>query len=503
MAAVKEISEQQVARDSFSENDRKHEEENDDLFWTEEEEAALLRRVDILLMPILILGFFALQLDRGNIGNALTDGFFKDVGITQNQFNTGQQLLSLGIIVLEIPSNMILYRIGPTLWIGGQVIAWGLVATFQAFMKGYNVYVITRLLLGLCEAGFIPACLFTMSRWYKRNEISKRFSWFFMGNLVASAMTGIIAFGILRMRGIAGLSGWQWLFILEGIFTVLIGLTFLLFFPDQVTNPKSLLGLCYFNERETQILYQRVIRDDPSKKQVGTHITLEDFKSTFTNWRILPHIGFTIAGMAPPQVMGSYAPTLITSFGYSGLQSNAMVSIGYWGLLFCNLLWGWAWYVLLYSNLSISEIANHFEPSDRLGVRGPMVLLGFILGLGFNIGNKIAVTSTSAHTKFAILITSIVFSWPWHAVNGSWLSLNARTPGERSITMALHIMAANCSGIVGKALFREDDAPYYPRGFSIIVALSAVGVFLSALANLQYYFGNDRVLKRKGLRYTY
>lgn len=82
------------------------------------------------------------------------------------------------------------------------------------------------------------------------------------------------------MRGIAGLSGWQWLFILEGIFTVLIGFTFLLFFPDQVTNPKSLLGLCYFTEREAQILYHRVIRDDPSKKQVGTHITLEDFKST-------------------------------------------------------------------------------------------------------------------------------------------------------------------------------------------------------------------------------
>lgn len=84
--------------------------------------------------------------------------------------------------------------------------------------------------------------------------------------------------------------------------------------------------------------------------------------------------------------MGSYAPTLITSFGYSGLQSNAMVSIGYWGLLFCNLLWGWAWYVpLICLYFLVNTTANHIISSDRLGVRGPMVVLGFILGLGFNV----------------------------------------------------------------------------------------------------------------------
>lgn len=84
--------------------------------------------------------------------------------------------------------------------------------------------------------------------------------------------------------------------------------------------------------------------------------------------------------------MGSYAPTLITSFGYSGLQSNAMVSIGYWGLLFCNLLWGWTWYVSLISLVFLVDMtADGIISSDRLGVRGPMVLLGFILGLGFNV----------------------------------------------------------------------------------------------------------------------
>ncbi|EEY21216.1 conserved hypothetical protein [Verticillium alfalfae VaMs.102] len=152
--------------------------------------------IDTAIMPLLTLGFYALQLDRGNIGNALTDFFLRDIGITQNQYNIGQQLLSLGIIILEIPSNLVLYRIGPVLWLGGQMMAWGLIATFQAFQKGLAAYYVTRFLLGLGEAGFIPGSLYTITRWYKRNETSKRFSIFFLGNMLASATSGLIAFGM-------------------------------------------------------------------------------------------------------------------------------------------------------------------------------------------------------------------------------------------------------------------------------------------------------------------
>ncbi|KAM0604208.1 hypothetical protein ACHAP1_005905 [Verticillium nonalfalfae] len=296
--------------------------DSSDLQWTEEEEKKLLRKIDFVVMPLLIAGFFALQLDRGNIGNALTDNFFADVGITQNQFNVGQQLLSVGIILLEIPSNLILYP-----------------------------------------------------------------------------MTGIIAYGVLHMRGIAGLAGWQWLFILEGIFTVLIGIGFLTTFPNKINDPVSILGYRYFTEREAQIIYERVLRDDPTKAQPKRHVTWAEIKST--------------------------------------------------------------------------------------------------------VGNRILVESTNSNLKFGILVCSIAFSWPWHAINGSWLALNAKTAGERSITMALHIMAANCSGIIGKQLFRSEDAPLYKTGFSVITGLSAAALVLSIVANVQYYFLNDRQLRKTGLRFMY
>lgn len=90
---------------------------------------------------------------------------FKDVGIVQNQFNIGQQLLSLGIVLFELPSNMLLYRVGPGKWLSSQVVAFGLVSTFQAFQSSYGAFLATRLLLGLTESGYIPGALYTLSTW--------------------------------------------------------------------------------------------------------------------------------------------------------------------------------------------------------------------------------------------------------------------------------------------------------------------------------------------------
>lgn len=130
-----------------------------------------LNRVDFILIPTLALAFFALQLDRGNISAVLTSTITEDLGITTNQVNIGTQLLSAGIVLSEIPSNIILQRIGPRVWLSGQLFAWGLVATFQAFVQSYPAYLVTRILLGLCEGGFIPGrCAWLMRLTFSTNN---------------------------------------------------------------------------------------------------------------------------------------------------------------------------------------------------------------------------------------------------------------------------------------------------------------------------------------------
>ncbi|KAF4470509.1 nicotinamide mononucleotide permease [Fusarium albosuccineum] len=411
--------------------------------WTAEEEAALVRKIDRTVMPLLILGFFALQLDRGNIGNALTDFFLEDVGITQNQFNVGQQLLSTGIA--QIPSNIILYRLGPSKWIGSQILAWGLVATFQAFQKGLAAFLSTRLLLGLCEAGFIPAGLYTITRWYKKEETSKRFSWYFIGNMTATASSGLIAYGIPY-------------------------------------NPVSIFKVRLFTEEESRILTKRILLDDSSKIHVKPQITKQEYKNVFTNWRLIPHIILTIAGLAPANTMSSYSPTLVRSFGYERLKSNALVSIGSWILIVSNLTWGYL--------------------GDKLRLRGPLVTLGLLMFWAFALGDRLLIESTNGHKRFALLTCTLGFGWQWHPLNGSWMALNAGSAGERSITMAILIMSANASGIIGSQLFQQKDAPLYRTGWTVIVATASLGLVASFVANLQYFLLNGRRIARGGLKYS-
>ncbi|OJD28788.1 alternative sulfate transporter [Diplodia corticola] len=454
--------------------------ENDEIDWTAAEETSLVRKLDLVVMPLLVLGFYALQLDRGNIGNALTDYFMEDVGITQFQFNVGQQLLSAGIVILEIPSNLVLFRIGPQKWISGQIVAWGLVATFQAFQKGLGAFMVTRILLGLCEAGFIPASLYTISMFYKRDETSKRFSIFFLGNLTAVASSGLIGYGILHMRGVANLAGWQWLFIIEGMFTCVVGILFAVLFPKSLFEPKSAFGIRYFTEREAGILRRRILFDDPRKLQKKKWIDWAELRHALCNWRVYPHLLLTLTAIAPVSTLNSYAPTLVSSFGYGRLVSNALVSVGGWISLVMNVSWG--------------LLADHF------GLRGPLVLLGVLIWWAVTIANRALIHSDDNHARYAVLTLALSFSMTYHAVNGSWLALNARSAGERSITMALFIMAANAAGIVGGQLFQASDKPLYQTGWTVIVALTSIGLVFTILSNLQYWWLNRGIVRQERQR---
>ncbi|CAI6043051.1 unnamed protein product [Clonostachys chloroleuca] len=448
-------------------------------YWSPEQEKRLVRRIDLAIMPLLILGFAVLQLDRSNIGNAMTDNFMKEVGITQFEYNVGNQLMYLGIVLFEIPSNLVLYKVGPAIWIGFQIVAWGLVATFQAFIKGhgYGPYIATRFLLGICECGYIPAGLYTMTRFYKKDEISKRFAVFFLGNMVANAGAGLLAFGILRMRGIANLSGWQWLFLLEGMLTIVIAVLFITLFPRSTSNPVSLAGLRHFTEEEAHIITQRVLLDDPTKKHAHTHVSREELRAVFTNWKLIAHVMTTLGSLSAIASLASFGPSIVASYGYKAIEANAMNSIGYWILIPVTLFWGWA--------------------ADKWGKRGPMVMVGTFISFVFLIAQRCIAETDKVTAKYAIITVVYAFSFNWHPINGSWMALNAKSAGERSITMAILIMAANASGIVGGQIFQASDAPNYKVGWSVSVALSCIGFVSSVVANVQYWNLN-RLNKKKG-----
>ncbi|KAF4475714.1 nicotinamide mononucleotide permease [Fusarium agapanthi] len=437
--------------------------------WSLDEERKAKRKLDLVVMPLLTLGFFCLQLDRGNIANALTDNFMEDVGVTQNQFNVGQQMLSLGIVLFEIPSNMILYRVGPGRWLTLQLFLFGTVSTFQAFQNNYGSFVATRFLLGITESGFIPGGLWTLSTWYTRKETAKRVMFFYFGNQFGQASSKLLAYGILHMRGVGDKAGWFWLFVLMGTFTVLSGIVLGCCLPDSFKNPRStfLPNVKIFNERELHILQTRVLLDDPMKGKKEKKIGLGAFKKAA---RTPPTYTKGQANIISSPT-GAFGPSIVKSFGFQGLTSNALASVG----LFLQIPVSW----------SFSYVSDRFNKRPETVIAGlSMHLLGYIF-------NRIFTELGRRGVSYFGVVWTQTFGTFSHPLNIAWMSLACDDSEERALAMAMVIMGANIAGIYGAQIFRSDDKPKYRRGFTINIVVLAVGL---ALAVLRFF--DDKIWRR-------
>jgi len=200
--------------------------------------------------------FFALQLDRGNISQALSDNLLNDLKMSTNDYNTGQTIFYVTFLCAELPSQLISKKIGPDNWIPIQMVSWSLVASLQAFLSGRTSYFICRALLGIIEGGFIPDNVLYLSYWYTGKELPRRLSYFWVAYQCTSIVSAFMAYGILHMAGIHGLEGWRWLFALEGTLTGLIGIASWFYLPPSPTQTASKFrgkdG--WFNEREEKIM---------------------------------------------------------------------------------------------------------------------------------------------------------------------------------------------------------------------------------------------------------
>ncbi|CAG8906064.1 unnamed protein product [Penicillium salamii] len=139
----------------------------------------------------------------------------------------------LGVIILEIPSNMVLHKIGARRWISGQVFIFGLVACLQVFLRNKAGFLVTRSILGLAEAGYIPGAMYTLSTWYDTNQLTKRIAIFFFGMFGGTAISPLLGAALLKLEGKGGLFGWQWIFLVEGLFAIVMSIILFYGLPEK------------------------------------------------------------------------------------------------------------------------------------------------------------------------------------------------------------------------------------------------------------------------------
>src|SRR4029079_173097 len=190
-------------------------------------------------------------LDRVNVGFAALQ-MNQDLGLSASVFGLGSRIFFIGYFLFEVPSNLIMERIGARLWIARIMISWGLVSAGMMFMTGQTSFYTLRFLLGLAEAGFFPGMILYLTYWFPRRDHARAIALFMTANATAGVVGGPISGALLEMHGLGGLAGWQWLCLLEGLPAVALGLVTLAYLPN---GPQD---AAWLTDHERQWLKERL-----------------------------------------------------------------------------------------------------------------------------------------------------------------------------------------------------------------------------------------------------
>ncbi|KFA56337.1 hypothetical protein S40293_09251 [Stachybotrys chartarum IBT 40293] len=448
--------------------------------WSRKEEQNARLRLDLTLIPILMAGFFTLQMDRSNLANAMTSTILEDLNITTNQINFASQILLVGIVVLELPSNLLMQKFGPYRLLSSQIVCWSLVATFQAFITNYSELMATRFLLGLFEAGYVPGCLFLLTTWYKRGETSSRVALFYLGQNLAIALSNLIAAAILHLEGVQPLGGgWRWVWFIEGLITIVAAIGVVLFLPrsiDQATPLVSFGKWSYFTTRQQDIITQRLILDDCERAQAKAPLNFKEILRVFKNPRLWMHMFVTATASCAVHGLNIYTPSLIRGFGFTRVQANALASVyGFLGMAF---------------NITLAFL------SDRYNMRGPFILLAATWNLINWSCLTTVVSMTNRWHRYVTIILSNVCSTTIPILNIGWLLVHCKTVQERSVSSAMIVIAVNLGGLSGGNILSQDDAPDYSRGIRVMGGIGAATWLLVALLGSWYYWVDRKAGRR-------
>ncbi len=193
---------------------------------------ATLRRVSWRLLPLLFALFIASFLDRTNLGIASLQ-MNGDLALSAGAYAFGAGVFYFGYALFEVPSNLILARIGARVWISRIAITWGIAAAAMVFTHGTTSFYALRFLLGLAEAGFFPGIVWYLGRWFPERERARAMSWFMIAIPLAGAIGGPVGGALLSLNGRLGLAGWRWLFLVEGAPAVILGVLALYHLTDS------------------------------------------------------------------------------------------------------------------------------------------------------------------------------------------------------------------------------------------------------------------------------
>lgn len=417
-------------------------------YLTYAEEKKLLRKIDFKIMPLLILLYLCKNLDVNNISylttmNKGTDRYvLTELKMTTDDWAWTSTVYYIPFILFEVPSTILLKKTTPRVHQFRIAFLWGTVTACQAAISNKAGLLGLRFLLGMFEAGMYPGMLSQLVYWYRPDEVSTRFAILGVLGSFSSVLTAFIVYGLSFISGKANLSGWQWVFLLEGVFTVLCSFLLLKWLPNYPDDSK------WLTEEEKAFLVARL-------PPLAPKATDKDFvaRDTWNAMKKPSTIFLTLLKMF--QSVGSYGlsfwlPTIVASFGLSSSTTSPLMSIP---SAFAGVL----------SGIGFSYLV------DQTYLSAPVLVTSTLL---VSIGSFIVLATVQSVIVLYvfIIVATITLSSNYSAVT-SWMAQSLKGSTEVGFVFSLSNALAQLGGIIGPQLFRLKFSPRYTVPYVICIVL--------------------------------
>ncbi|KAI0753295.1 MFS general substrate transporter [Daedaleopsis nitida] len=433
-------------------------------------EKSLVLKFDLRILPILTFMYLANALDKGNLGNAKTNGMEADLHFKDGQYNTILSVFFVPYVVFAPIVAFVGKRYGPARVLPILMFVFGSMTLLSAAAKNFGGMMATRWILGMAESGFFPLVIYYLTTFYRRGELARRLAIFYAASNIANAFSGLLAFAVFHIKD-GKLPAWRYLFLLEGGITVLFS-TFAFFYL-----PKSAGEAWFLTEEERKIAFQRIQTD--SSSIVNEKFVLKDAVKVFTMPAAFAWLGIEICLGVPIQSVGLFLPQIVARLGYDTIKTNLYtVAPNCVGAVFLVLL---------------------AFSSDHAKLRFPFIAAGFMLTfVGFIIYATLDVTTELRAAYFACFMMTWGTSAP-SVLLSTWYNNNVAHEGRRVALTSVGVPLANIMGLVSSNIFRNRDAPDYRPALVTTAAFGVAGAALTLLLGAYMVLDNRRRDRREGV----